>query len=207
MAKTGVVTPGERIGETTSHRAGTGVVANGTGLFSALVGQVVSEATNEMSDVPHAADRRTVLRVVSARDADGAPPMPEIGAVVTAKITKVTPRAAHAEILVVGGRPLRELFKGTIRQQDVRQTEIDKVEIYKCFAPGDVVLAEVISLGDRHSYFLTTAKNELGVVYAKSIAGVAMLPVSWQEMQCPTTKVREFRKVAKVDTVVSSQHV
>ncbi len=31
--------------------------------------------------------------------------------------------------------------------------------------------AEVISLGDARSYYLSTAKNELGVVYATSIAG------------------------------------
>jgi exosome complex component CSL4 len=53
----------------------------------------------------------------------------------------------------------------------VRLTEVDKVEIYKCFRPNDIVKAEVISLGDSRSYFLSTAKNELGVIFAKSVAG------------------------------------
>ena len=56
------------------------------------------------------------------------------------------------------------------RLQDVRATEIDKVVIYDCFRPGDIVRAEVLSLGDARSYYLTTAKNELGVVYARSAA-------------------------------------
>lgn len=30
-------------------------------------------------------------------------------------------------------------------------------------------------------------------------AGVPMVPLSWQEMQCPTTKAVENRKVAKLD--------
>lgn len=30
-------------------------------------------------------------------------------------------------------------------------------------------------------------------------AGVPMVPVSWQEMQCPQTKAVENRKVAKLD--------
>jgi exosome complex RNA-binding protein Csl4 len=30
-------------------------------------------------------------------------------------------------------------------------------------------------------------------------AGAAMVAVSWQEMQCPQTKVLERRKVAKVN--------
>lgn len=31
-----------------------------------------------------------------------------------------------------------------------------------------------------------------------SFLGVSMIPVSWTEMQCPKTLVKEFRKVAKV---------
>lgn len=46
-----------------------------------------------------------------------------------------------------------------------------QVKIEASFRPGDVVRAEVLSLGDARSYHLTTAKNELGVVYAKSVAG------------------------------------
>ena len=54
------------------------------------------------------------------------------------------------------------------RQQDVRATEVDKVELIACFRPGDLVRAAVLSLGDSRSYLLTTARNELGVVAAKS---------------------------------------
>ncbi len=61
------------------------------------------------------------------------------------------------------------------RQQDVRSTEVDKVEIYKCFRPGDIIKAEVISLGDSRSYFLSTAKNEYGVIFATSVAGTLMV--------------------------------
>jgi exosome complex component CSL4 len=83
------------------------------------------------------------------------------------------------------------------RVQDVRATERDKVKIYNSFRPGDIVRAQVISLGDARSYYLSTAQNELGVIFAKSVAGETMIPVSWQEMQCPKTKVIEYRKCAK----------
>jgi exosome complex component CSL4 len=36
------------------------------------------------------------------------------------------------------------------------------------------------------------------VVIAKSEAGLSMVPVSWTEMQCPKTYIKEYRKVAKV---------
>jgi exosome complex component CSL4 len=52
-------------------------------------------------------------------------------------------------------------------------------------------------LGDARSYFLSTAQNDLGVIFATSVAGATMIPISWQEMQCPKTKTIEFRKCAK----------
>jgi exosome complex component CSL4 len=55
-----------------------------------------------------------------------------------------------------------------------------------------------LSLGDSRSYYLTTAKNELGVVYAKSAtSGAPMVPISWEEMQDPESQVVEKRKIAK----------
>lgn len=46
----------------------------------------------------------------------------------------------------------------------------------------DQVRAEVVSLGDARSYHLTTARNELGVVHATSMAGNPLVPISWEEM-------------------------
>ncbi|XP_018428298.1 PREDICTED: exosome complex component CSL4 isoform X4 [Nanorana parkeri] len=73
------------------------------------------------------------------------------------------------------------------------------VEVYKCVRPGDIVIGKVISLGDsQSSYLLSTAENELGVVVAHSEAGATMVPISWCEMQCPKTHIKEPRKVARV---------
>ncbi|KAI0563179.1 exosome component 1 Csl1 [Gracilaria domingensis] len=184
------VTPGERVGEIEHFAPGYGVCEINSMLVATLVGTLVK-------DKAKSTDSKPILRVNSAKYADGRPLLPGIGSKVTARVTRVTPRGASVEILVIDGKAVREIFKGVINQQDVRQVEVDKVEIYKCFAPGDVVLAEVISLGDRHSYFLSTAKNELGVIHAKSKAGVVMTPLNWQEMLCPATNTKEFRKVAK----------
>lgn len=43
----------------------------------------------------------------------------------------------------------------------------------------------MLSLGDSRSYYLTTAKDEYGVVHAKGPAGEALVPLSWQDMQVP----------------------
>ncbi|XP_050000353.1 exosome complex component CSL4 [Alexandromys fortis] len=114
-------------------------------------------------------------------------------------VSSINSRFAKVHILYVGSTPLKNAFRGTIRKEDIRATEKDKVEIYKSFRPGDIVLAKVISLGDAQSnYLLTTAENELGVVVAHSESGVQMVPISWCEMQCPKTHTKEFRKVARV---------
>ena len=73
-----------------------------------------------------------------------------------------------------------------------------QVEVYKSFRCGDIILARVISLGDSNSYLLSSAENELGVVIAYSESESQMIPISYNEMECPVTKIREFRKVAKV---------
>ena len=98
---------------------------------------------------------------------------------------------------MVGQKPLESAIPGIIQQKDVRQTLIDSVEISKCFRPGDIIRAKVIALGDQRSFILSTARNDLGVVLAQSLAGFTMVPISWDKMICPKTKFVENRKCAK----------
>ena len=72
-----------------------------------------------------------------------------------------------------------KVWRGALcRLEDVRAAEIDKVQIASCFRPGDVVKAEVVSLGTSRDYYLSTAQNHLGVVYAKSLAGYGSTPLA-----------------------------
>lgn len=98
-----------------------------------------------------------------------------------------------------GSSELGETFKGIIRSQDVRSTERDKVKIIESFKPGDIVRAQVLSLGDGKNYYLTTGRNDLGVVFAKAQngAGGLMYPIDWQTMVCAKTGELEPRKCAK----------
>lgn len=103
---------------------------------------------------------------------------------------------------MVGAMPLDvgETFKGIIRSQDVRSTDRDKVKIADCYRPGDIVKAVVLSLGDGSNYYLTTARNDLGVVFAKSEGGAGdmMVAIDWETMVCEKTGVVEMRKCAKL---------
>lgn len=176
-----LVVPGHRLFSSEDHKAGNGTYVGGEHILAAVVGVVKLEGNT----------------VHVTRDIGSEAAVPQPGDTVTCKVTRITPLSAHMDILCVGDRPLSTSFPGVIRQQDVRAVG-DPAEILKSFRPGDIVRAEVLSLGDARSFYLSTAKNELGVIYAQSEAGYTMVAVSWQEMQCPKTKAREFRKVAKV---------
>lgn len=195
--KVRTVTPGEKVGEIGAFNAGYGVCEHNGVLVATLVGELIVTDVQQKDHKGNGKEEKRTLCVRRGRDEVNETSLPEIGSDVIVKIVKVTPRVANAEIMLKNGRPMKELFKGIIRQQDVRQTEVDKVDLYKSFGVGDIVRAEVMSLGDRHHYLLNTAKNEYGVLYAKSAAGVMMVAINWQEMQCPLTKAREYRKVAK----------
>ncbi len=107
---------------------------------------------------------------------------------------------------LLGVSDIGESFKGIIRSQDVRSTNRDQVQIADSFKPGDIVRAIVISLGDGTNYYLSTARNDLGVVFArastrnssgKGSCGELLYPIDWKSMVCGTTGVVENRKVAK----------
>ena len=102
------------------------------------------------------------------------PPLPTPDAIVLARVLRLSPRQATLSILVIAGIPLHEgdgEYQGLVRVQDVRSTEKDKIKIGECFGVGDIVKAVVISLGDSRSYYLSTARNDLGVIFATSQSG------------------------------------
>ncbi|XP_039791890.1 exosome complex component CSL4-like [Panicum virgatum] len=186
-----VVTPGELLGNSLTLVAGRGAYAEGRSVRASVTGR-----RRIVPPAPGSDDQRSTVEVVGHK-AHGAVPQP--GSVVIARVTKVMARMANADIMCVDSKAIKEKFTGLIRQQDVRATEIDKVDMYQSYRPGDIVRAVVLSLGDARAYYLSTAKNELGVVSAQSIAGGTLVPISWTEMQCDLTGQIELRKVAKVE--------
>jgi exosome complex RNA-binding protein Csl4 len=71
--------------------------------------------------------------------------------------------------------------------------------VFQCyFASLYSVVEPHLTISSKIIKYVDAGENELGVVIAKSEAGQSMVPVSWTEMQCPKTYVKEYRKVAKV---------
>lgn len=134
---------------------------------------------------------------------------PKLHDIVLARVTKISNIRANVEILSIDdGQDTQlmqaslaanengEKFKGIVRSLDVRSTERDKVKIYESFQPGEVIRAEIISLGDGVNYYLSTARNDLGVVLAEK-NGEPMYAIDWETMVVPSTGAVEKRKCAK----------
>ncbi|KAK9376089.1 uncharacterized protein V1513DRAFT_297203 [Lipomyces chichibuensis] len=141
--------------------------------------------------------RISVVRPASKGGSAGA--VPDVDDVVLVRVLRINPRQANVAILVVGeSNSSTDEYGGIIRAQDVRETEKDKVKMQDCFKPGDIVRARVISLGDGTNYYLSTAANDLGVVFAISEAsGAPMYPVDWKSMRCSVSGTIEERKCAR----------
>lgn len=135
--------------------------------------------------------------------------VPGVAQVVLGTVTKLTARYAAVEIKAIEQpAPLRsvclpEPFRGTIRLQDILpEDDKEAPQVSLAFAPGDLVRAKVIGVGDTAAGLLlsTGAEPRLGVVFARSAAsGEPLVPVSWNAMVCSRTGVRESRKCARPD--------
>lgn len=139
---------------------------------------------------------------------------PQVNDVVLARVTKLTHQRVNVEILSVvpknaGARDdnlqllnllpteTGEFFKAIIRSQDVRSTDRDSVKTWECYQPGDIIRAVVLSLGDGVSFYLSTARNDLGVVFARNEDGELLYPLDWETMVAPASGEVERRKCAK----------
>ncbi|KFH46650.1 Exosome complex component-like protein [Hapsidospora chrysogenum ATCC 11550] len=206
--------PGRILGPLTRYAPGAGTHVHEGNVVSSLMGHVsVSTppaAAAAAAKLPGPAKRlnkitapfatpsiESVATISVTRHGRRREVLPDVGNVVLARVLRLMPKQAIVTIQQVGDTVLQTEWQGLIRVQDVRATEKDKVKIYESFKPGDIVRAQVISLGDQANYYLSTASNELGVIMATSEAGNDMVPVSWKEYKDPETGVSELRKVAK----------
>lgn len=201
--------PGEKICSVTEGEPGEGVYQRDGFIYASLTGVqriIERKETIDGESLPPLIEVLTSKRTTRTG-------VPEIGQVVVCRVTSTNSRMCKCDVIGIEGTFLPtspalsgSSYHGFIRKEDIRATNKDRVEISKCYRPGDVILAKVLSLGDSYSFALTTAENELGVVYAlgdkvltnpSEYSRVPLLPLSFAEMICPETFDREPRKVAR----------
>ncbi|SCO83864.1 probable CSL4-core component of the 3`-5` exosome [Fusarium oxysporum] len=198
-----VALPGNVLGPVTKYAPGAGTHVYEGNVVSSLLGRVTVTPPTKNPGPQKRLNKITAptteeLATISvSRHGRKREILPDVENIVLARVLRLMPKQAIVVIQQVGDTVLQTEWQGVIRVQDVRATEKDKVKIYESFKPGDIVRAQVISLGDQANYYLSTASNELGVVMATSEAGNDMVPISWKEYRDPETGICEPRKVAK----------
>ncbi|KAK5165330.1 hypothetical protein LTR04_001356 [Oleoguttula sp. CCFEE 6159] len=203
MALPALALPGQPLGPTSKYTPGPGTHVQSAQIIASICGPVLtsrplpSSSTSaagskpskttplplevlSVSRTPLPASTTAASTIGAASAAETSNVLPEVNNIVLARVVRVMARQATVEILVVGDGVVREAFQGVVRVQDIRATEKDK-----------------ISLGDQSNYYLSTARNDLGVIMATSEAGNQMYPISWKEFRDPKSGVVEARKVAK----------
>ncbi|KAL6703527.1 exosome 3'-_5 exonuclease subunit ski4 (Csl4) [Coniothyrium glycines] len=210
MALPAVALPGELLGHVDKYLPGPGTHIYESHLYASIAGPVVSSSSSRPSQARASKTTKALPLLSISRppasidqgilgtgSGGGGTVLPEVGSIVLCRIMRLGPRFASAEILVVNDIVCREAFQGQIRREDIRATEKDKIKMEESFRVGDMVRGAVISLGDQSNYYISTDRNELGVVMARSEEGRLMYPISWKEFKDPVTGKGEARKAAK----------
>lgn len=168
----------------------------------------------QASTLPDGSHQIQVLSTTTRPSASGAVALssqallPQIGQVVLGTVLRLSSRYATIDIRVLEGASdatavyLEDPFKGTLRQQDIWPIEEKEApsQIYMALRPGDLVRAKIIGIGDASAGFLLSIAEDpsLGVVFAKCAAtGEPLVPISWKEMMCSKSGLKEPRKPAK----------
>ncbi|KAB0795368.1 hypothetical protein PPYR_12207 [Photinus pyralis] len=186
MTKPLICVPGQRLCILDkTHESGQGTYERQGYIYSSLAGVV---------DVVD----KDGVKVVEVQSTGEQTLVPTQGDIVTAQVTILTQDFCKCVIKCIGNTVLSRTYRGILRREDVCATDKDRVQIYKSYRPGDVILARVLPITEAHTYNLSTAENELGVVIAHSEHGYPMVPISWTQMQCTKMYTKELRKVAKV---------
>lgn len=150
----GAALPGQRLADAGALTAGVGTYAHDGGIFASVLGSWRVSASGQ-------------VEVTRAGKTIGTAQVLRLGDTVICKAVKVTTRQVIVDILCVGETVLQEAFPGTIRLEDVRSHDVDKLVLEDMFSPGMLVKAAVLSFGDTRSYFLSTAKPGMGIVKAQ----------------------------------------
>lgn len=85
------------------------------------------------------------VKVIEVESCNEQTLVPTQGDIVTAIVMLITQQYCKCVIKCIGSTVLSRPYRAILRKEDVRATEKDKVEIYKSFRPGDIILARVVS--------------------------------------------------------------
>lgn len=173
-----LVAPGDRLGVIEEFTPGPGTYAEQGTVYSEVTGRALMDMLNKKVSV------HPLVHGVS---------VPRVGSVVVGQITEVQSRTATLRISKVGKNALSGFFTGILHISDVSPGFVESM--FDVCKPGDIMRAKVVSDKNR-TFHLSTANNNLGVVYAFCSQCGHMLSLRGRSMQCANCGKIERRKDA-----------
>ncbi|XP_054168649.1 exosome complex component CSL4-like [Oppia nitens] len=147
-------------------------------------------------ELVHNSDNTKTIEVLTTEDKRHL--LPQMGSIVTCRVIAITHNVVRLNIHCIDGQVLKQPFRAILRREEICEDEKQKVSISDSFGPSDIIVAKVVGFGENNNFLVTTAHKELGVVVSLNHSGLPMKPISWTQMLCPTTYVKERRKVAQL---------
>lgn len=173
-----LVAPGDRLGVIEEFTPGPGTYAEQGTVYSEVTGRALMDMLNKKVSV------HPLVHGVS---------VPRVGSVVVGQITEVQSRTATLRISKVGKNALSGFFTGILHISDVSPGFVESM--FDVCKPGDIMRAKVVSDKNR-TFHLSTANNNLGVVYAFCSQCGHMLSLRGRSMRCANCGKIERRKDA-----------
>jgi len=153
------VVPGDHLGVIEEFTSGPGTYVEGGIIHSKVTGRTLLDMLNKQVSV------YPIVQTAS---------VPQVGRIVSGLVLDVRDKNAVLRIFQIGDKTLSGFFKGMLHISGVSHGYVDNM--YNVCKAGDIMRAKVISTENR-SFFLSTADNDLGVVYALcSRCGHALQP-------------------------------
>ena len=185
------VIPGDLLGDALSHQSGLGTFEKNGNIYSSITGFTSIESNPE--------NNKPTITVIYDGRSDSTSLVPKVGSVIIGKVTRISFNIVSVSILMFdGGIPLTSKgYSGQIRKENIVAKEIDTLKIEDCFKPGDIIKAEIVSLGDARNYVLSVLQPKYGVIQAKSTSSNSyLIQETLTTMKDPSTGEIVKRKVA-----------
>jgi exosome complex component CSL4 len=170
--------PGDRLGVIEEFTPGSGTYVEDGTIHSKTIGYTLLDMMN---------------RKVSVYPLSQAANVPKVGSTVIGQVSDTQSKTAMLRIFQIGKKMLSGVFSGILYISDASSSYVDSM--FDVCKTADIVKAKVISKANR-TFHLSTAENDLGVIYAFCSQCGNMLSRKGQNMQCPQCGKTEKRKIS-----------
>lgn len=85
------------------------------------------------------ASQKPIFTVTRTNNTNYVDLVPAVNDTIIGKVHSISARAVQVDIMCDNDLPLKSAYSGILRKENIRDFEIDKIEIYECYRPGDIV--------------------------------------------------------------------